>query len=132
MAYDVGQWIRSWSPGSGPTKGETVGALYTDDAERWDVAIDSRLTGRDAMVAFAAGFLDAMPDAVCELRNSAQDGDTVLIEWTWRGTHTGDSEAWPARGESVVLVGCNVLRLGADGLIRSETSYWDKTALFGA
>jgi hypothetical protein len=31
-----------------------------------------------------------------------------------------------------VLVGCNVLRLGADGLIRSETSYWDKTALFGA
>jgi steroid delta-isomerase-like uncharacterized protein len=131
MSYDVERWIRSWSPGMGPTKGETVAALYTQDAERWDIAIDLRTVGREALADFADGFLHALPDSVCELRARSQAGDTVLIEWTWRGTHTGDSEAWPAKGEPVVLVGANVLRIDGD-LICAETSYWDKAALFGA
>jgi len=131
MAYDVEQWARSWSPGTSPGKGETVAAMYTEDGERWDVSIDSRSVGRAALAAFAEGFLGAVPDAVCEVRASAQHGDTVVIEWTWRGTHTGDMEGWPAKGEPVTLPGCNVAQLDGD-LIRVEHSYWDRSTIFGA
>lgn len=131
MAFDAHEWGRRWSPGSGPTKGDDVAALYAEDAERWDPSIGSRISGKAAITAFANGFLGALPDSIVEMRSITDDGTRVVVEWTWRGTHTGDMEGWPARGESVELIGINVLTI-VDGLIAGENSYWDSKQIFGA
>lgn len=130
MTFDAYDWARRWSPGSGPAKGGDIAAMYVDGAERWDVAIDVRTTAKDGIDAFADGFLAAVPDSVCSVRAVTQTESTCVIEWTWTGTHTGDSESWPAKGEPINLIGVNVIRLDGD-LITGETSYWDKTAMFG-
>jgi steroid delta-isomerase-like uncharacterized protein len=51
-----------------------------------------------------------------------------VVEWTYRGTHTGDIEGWPATGRPFEFSGCNVCRL-EDGRIRREDSYWDWESL---
>jgi steroid delta-isomerase-like uncharacterized protein len=130
MTFDAYDWARRWSPGSGPTKGGDVADMYAEGAVRWDVSIDLRTTGKEAIVAFADGFMSALPDAVCEVRGVTQTDTACVVEWTWAGTHTGDMEGWPAKGEPINLVGVNVIRLDGD-LISAETSYWDKTAMFG-
>lgn len=84
-----------------------------------------------AVPAFAQGFLDAVPDAVCSVRSSVQVGDTVVVEWTWSGTHAGDMEGWPATGGAFASHGCSVVRLEGD-LISTEAAYWDKETLFSA
>jgi steroid delta-isomerase-like uncharacterized protein len=131
MTFDAHNWARLWSPGSGPTKGGDVAAMYAEGAERWDTSIDARVSGREAIVAFADSFLAAVPDSVCEVRAVTQTADTCVIEWTWHGTHTGDAEGWLARGETLKVPGVNVIRLDGD-LIAGETSYWDRAAMFAA
>lgn len=131
MTFDGQHWADLWSPGTAPTKGAAVAELYTETCERWDVSIDSRVTGREGMVAFADGFLAALPDAVCTVRSVTREGDRVVIEWTWRGTHSGDLPDWPATGGQLDLAGCNVITL-VDELIDREASYWDKETMFSA
>jgi steroid delta-isomerase-like uncharacterized protein len=130
MTFDAHDWARRWSPGSGPTKGGDIAAMYVEGAQRWDVSIDLRTPAKEAIVAFADGFLAAVPDSVCAVRAVTQTDTTCVIEWTWTGTHTGDMEGWPARGESINVPGVNVIQLDGD-LITGETSYWDRTAMFG-
>ena len=120
-------WARNWSSGAGAT-GEDVAAQYHADAVRWDAAIDLTTKGAAGIAAVAQGFLSACPDAICEIRNRIDAGDTVIIEWTWSGTHTGDVEGWPATGKRVVSTGCNVLELDGD-LIRDERAYFDLEGL---
>lgn len=121
MALD--NWAKNWSASVGST-GESVATQYHADAVRWDASIDLKTKGTAELVALAQGFLDSCPDAVCEVRNQLELGDTVIIEWTWTGTHTGDMEGWPATGKKVVVTGCNVIELDG-GLIRNERSYFD-------
>lgn len=124
MSYDVQQWARNWSPAFG-TKGDVVAAMYTEDGGRWDAPTNGRTEGRSALAAFADAFFAAASDALCEVRHASESEDgTVAIEWTWSGTHTGDMEGWPARGEQFVWTGCQVLQTEG-GLIRDERAYWD-------
>lgn len=131
MTFDAQNWARQWSGGLGPVKGDTVAAQYTEDCERWDVCIDSRVRGRAEISAFAEAFNSALPDAVCEVRSVTAQDDRVVIQWTWRGTHAGDLPDWPATGGALLLEGCNVITLVGD-LIHREVSYWDKETMFSA
>jgi steroid delta-isomerase-like uncharacterized protein len=131
MGFDAHNWARQWSPGSGPAKGDSVASQYTEDCERWNVSIDDRVVGREGITAFADGFMGALPDAVCEVRSVTEQGDRVVVEWTWQGTHAGDLPGWPATGGTMLLHGCNVITL-VDGLIHREVSYWDKETLLRA
>lgn len=131
MTFDANEWARNWSPGTSAVKGEGVAAQFTEDCERWDVGIDSRARGREEVSQFAQSFLDAVPDAVCTFTWSTRDGDTVVVEWSWTGTHTGDMTGWPATGRRFTLLGCNVIELSGE-LIRRERSYWDQKTLFAA
>ena len=127
---DAQDWCRRWSPGIGPTKGGDVAEMYAENFERWDVALGSRIADRDGLVAFADGFINAVPDAVAALRVVTQTETACVIEWHWTGTHTGDAPGWPARGEPIDCHGVNVIQLDG-GLITHETSYWDAKTMFG-
>ena len=77
-------------------------------------------------------YIDAVPDCRLEIRNEKRDGHTVTVEWTYRGTHTGELPNLPARGAAVALEGVGVCDMDGD-LIREERVYFDlATLLAGA
>lgn len=101
-----------------------VAALYSEDGIRFEVGMATRLEGREAIARQAEGFFHAVPDAVCTWRAVTEGPGAVTIEWTFTGTHTGDLEGWPARGEAVDLMGVSVCEMDGD-LIKEERAYWD-------
>jgi len=120
-------WARNWSCGKGARPGD-VASQYHEDAVRRDVNTNLVSEGPKGVSAFAEMYFAAVQDAVCEVVTQVQAGDTLAIEWTWSGTHTGDIEGWPATGKHFTLEGCNIIKLDG-GKIREERSYWDWDSL---
>ena len=86
------------------------------------------LQGPDGSRKYSTMWANAFPDGRLTLDTVAGDGDTVVVEFTGRGTHTGTLEtsmgSIPATGRSVTLHFCDVLTM-RDGLITSQHSYMD-------
>jgi steroid delta-isomerase-like uncharacterized protein len=122
MSFDVSALAKNWSAAG---TGADVAAQYTEDAVRVDLNTGTRTAGRAALAAYAQVFHDACPDAVLTVRRQIEAGDTVVVEWTWEGTHTGNAEGWPADGAEISVAGCAVLDID-HGLIRLDHSYWDR------
>jgi len=53
------------------------------------------------------------------------------VEWTYRGTHSGDAPNCPASGREIELEGVSIFRLDEDGRVVEEHVYWDAANLFG-
>jgi steroid delta-isomerase-like uncharacterized protein len=115
-----------------PTSGEAVAQAFTPDGVRIEHAKPgARLEGRDAIASHTQAYIDAVPDCVLDIRGVYESGDTTTtLEWTFRGTHTGDVEGFPARGEPIHLDGVSVITMEGD-LVKEERVYWDAATLFG-
>jgi len=110
---------------------EQIAALYTEDGVRWEPAFPGRrLEGRAAIAQGVKEYqLYGVPDEKVEVRNVIEGKDgTVVVEWTFRGTHTRDLPNLPAKGEKMDLVGVSVCEM-KDGLIKEEHCYWDTATL---
>jgi steroid delta-isomerase-like uncharacterized protein len=114
-----------------PTSGQKVAEAFTPDGVRIEHAKPgARLEGREAIARHTQAYIDAVPDCVLDIRDIHEADGTTTLEWTFRGTHTGDVEGFPARGEAIHLDGISVL-IVEDGLVREERVYWDAATLFG-
>ncbi len=108
-----------------PTSGERIAEAYTPDGVRIEVARPgARLEGRAAIAGHVQAYVDAMPDGALEIRGSFESNGVTTLEWTFRGTHTGDLPDWPAQGETVTFPGVSVLVMEGD-LVKEERVYWD-------
>jgi hypothetical protein len=67
---------------------------------------------------------------VLDIRGVFEAGDITTLEWTFRGTHTGDVDGFPARGEAIHLDGVSVCIMEGE-LVKEERVYWDAATLFG-
>lgn len=105
---------------------QRVAALYEEGGVREEFILPrARLDGRAAIAEQVGMYMMAVPDCRLDIRREvAADDGTVTVEWTWGGTHTGDIEGWPARGERVVLHGVGVYDMAGE-LIRRENIYAD-------
>jgi steroid delta-isomerase-like uncharacterized protein len=111
--------------------GGKVAAAFTPDGVRVEYAKPgARLEGREAIAGQAQGYMTAVPDCVLDVRGLIEQGETATLEWTYRGTHTGDIPGLEASGRDISLPGVSVYRL-RDGLIEEERVYWDAATLFG-
>jgi steroid delta-isomerase-like uncharacterized protein len=115
--------------------GRAVAAMFTEDGVRVEAAFPgARLQGREEIARQCQMWMDATPGFL-EHRNVTEsaDGRTVTVEWTYRGSHTGDTvKAWPPRGERVELLGVSVFEMRGE-LVQEERVYWDgATLLAGA
>ncbi|HEX2397313.1 MAG TPA: ester cyclase [Solirubrobacteraceae bacterium] len=110
--------------------GESVAQAFTPDGVRIEYALPpARFEGREVIAEHAQNSVDALPDCSLEIRKETRGEDgTVTVEWTWKGTHTGEMPGWPARGEQVELHGVSVCEMAGD-LIREERVYWDTATL---
>ena len=71
---------------------------------------------------------DGFPDGRITIDNTVEAGDTVVVEFTGRGTHTGTLATSmgeiPATGRSLTLHLCDVLEF-RDGKIATQRTYFD-------
>jgi steroid delta-isomerase-like uncharacterized protein len=113
--------------------GLAVAAAFSPDGVRIEYALPgARLEGREAIAAHTQAYIDAVPDCQLQIRGLRETNDgTVVIEWTFRGTHQGDLPGLPAQGEEVTLDGVSVCTMDG-GLIREERVYWDAATLLAA
>lgn len=112
--------------------GDAVAALFTPDGVRREWALPgARLAGREAISQHVRGYMEAVPDCSLVVRDAFGDGERLLIEWTFTGTHTGDLPGLPARGERLELPGVSVCTL-RDGLLAEERVYWDAATMLAA
>jgi steroid delta-isomerase-like uncharacterized protein len=109
---------------------DAVSRCYSPDAVSRDITLGEPLRGRDAIRNAAAMYMTAFPDIHFDIRRIACEGDLVCEEWRATGTHEGDLMGLNATHRKGTTLGCNVIRVGDDGLIASETTYWDGAGLY--
>jgi steroid delta-isomerase-like uncharacterized protein len=97
-----------------------------------EVATHRRLQGADQVLPVWQGWAAAFPDSKATFDNAVADGNTVVLELTWRGTHTGPLQTpggtIPATGRSIEFRACQIQEV-ADGRVRSTRHYFDMATL---
>jgi ketosteroid isomerase-like protein len=90
---------------------------------------------RNALLGMLTAYHTAFPDMRHRALHSVESGDTVAIELTVEGTHTGPMQTpqgtIPATGRKVTWESCDYVRI-RDGKIFSWHVYHDPTPFFAA
>jgi steroid delta-isomerase-like uncharacterized protein len=107
---------------------EAVVALHAPEGIVEDVS-SSPWLGRDAIAVRTRMYLSGLPDLHLSTARAVGDRWTVAYEWRVTGTHRGPLLGLAPSGRTVDLVGVSLLDLDRDGLIASETLYWNPAAL---
>ena len=89
-------------------------------------------TGPEGSRQYNASWADGFPDGRITIDNMYAAGDTVVVEFTGHGTHTGPLVSSmgeiPATGRSVTLKLCDVVEF-RDGLVTSQRTYFDSGSM---
>ena len=107
-------------------------ALFSGDLEKLDSVSESisltlpldEIHGRTELEETIREMNAAFPDMQAETTAFVVDEETVMSEFTWRGTHEGAYEAIPPSGNEVEISGMATLIL-SDGVVQEDRSYFD-------
>jgi len=80
--------------------------------------------GPEAGLAMAQMFANAFPDGKGDIQKITAAGDIAIVEFTGRGTHTGDLMGIAPTGRQVSIPVCDILEI-RDGKIIAEREYMD-------
>ncbi len=81
-------------------------------------------SGPAAITTWYADLFKAFPDLAPALVNRYQDGDVIIDEVEFSGTHNGPFLGIPATGKPV-KVAASIVYEFANGAIARESAYWD-------
>jgi len=99
-----------------------------DDAELVVVGTGDVFRGKDGGRQYNENWAAGFPDGRITIDNMIASGDTVVVEFTGRGTHSGTLKTSmgdiPPTGKSVTLKLCDVTEY-RDGLVVRQRSYFD-------
>lgn len=97
-----------------------------------EVATHRRVQGVNDIMAAWRGWATAIPDSKASFDSVSVSGNTVTLELTWRGVHTGPLEtpagALPPSGRSMDIRACQVVEV-SDGKVQSIRHYFDMATL---
>ena len=118
-AFNAGDWQR-------------YKTLFTADSLYDEVGSQRRIQGVDQLVESAQGWKQAFPDVKGTITTAVASGNTVTLEITWEGTHTGALEgpggAIPASGKRMVTRGAWLLTF--QGVkIKESRNYFDMMSM---
>ena len=107
-----------------------IDTLLARDGIHEDFARNFRGRGPKEVVAFMRKLMAAEPDYKWTVTNTLEDGRSVALEWTWKGTYTGPdptgkqvrSRPTSGRGSSIAEV--------EDGKIKRFSDYYDDASFF--
>ena len=99
-----------------------------EDAELVVVGTGDVFRGKDGGRQYNENWAAGFPDGRITIDNMISSGDTVVVEFTGRGTHSGTLKTSmgdiPPTGKSVTLKLCDVTEY-RDGLVVRQRSYFD-------
>ncbi|MGH7497832.1 MAG: ester cyclase [Gemmatimonadales bacterium] len=109
-----------------------VRASVTPDVIYDEIATGRRLQGVDQAIAAWQGWAKAFPDSKATFDNAIATGNTVVLEVTWRGTHTGPLETptgtIAATGKRIEIRACVFVELTGEKT-RLQRHYFDMASL---
>jgi steroid delta-isomerase-like uncharacterized protein len=111
---------------------DNVRASLSPDALYDEVSTQRKLQGIDQVVDCWQGWARALPDSQATIHGAIASGNTVCIEMTWRGTHSGPLEmptgSIAATNRSIDVRSCQVFEMSGN---RAQTirHYFDMATL---
>jgi steroid delta-isomerase-like uncharacterized protein len=109
---------------------DAVKASITPDIVYDEVATHRKVQGVDQVIAVWRGWATAFPDSKATIHNALASGNTVVLELTWKGTHTGPLEmpSGPIAptGKKIEFRACNVVEISAESeKAKLQRQYFD-------
>lgn len=74
-------------------------------------------------------YRSAFPDLQFTIEDEVAEGDTVVIRWSSRGTHSGDLAGIAPTGKRVTVTGTSIVRF-ADDKMAEGWIHWDARSMF--
>ncbi len=97
-----------------------------------EIGTRRKVQGADQAIALWKGWAEAIPDSKASFDNVVASGNTVLLEVTWRGTHTGPLQtqkgSFAATGKLIEIRACAVFEI-AGGKAKLQRHYFDMSTL---
>jgi steroid delta-isomerase-like uncharacterized protein len=111
---------------------DNVRASLTPDALYDEVATQRKLQGVDQVIECWEGWARALPDSKATIHGAMASGNTVCIEMTWHGKHTGPLELptgpLAATNRSIEVRACQVFDMSGTKA-RTIRHYFDMSTL---
>lgn len=111
---------------------DVVRASITSDIVYDEVATGRRVQGVEQVLGVWQGWAKALPDSRCTFNSAIATGNTVVLELTWKGTHTGPLETpngtIAPTGKPVELRACVVCELEGEKT-KLQRQYFDMGTL---
>src|SRR5262252_9593414 len=104
---------------------DTFGATAHYDDEPWD----AHYAGRDAVRAFYAGMLQALPGLRIDVQRSHASDSAVVLEVIIRGQHLGSWRGLPPTGAQIELPLCGIFTFDDAEHLAGERIYYDRATL---
>lgn len=107
-------------------------ACMTSNSVYDEVATHRKTKGIDETLALWKGWAAAFPDSKATFHDAYVSGDKVVIELTWKGTHTGPLQLpkgpIAATGKKMEMRACCVLELEGEK-VQLERQYFDMATM---
>jgi steroid delta-isomerase-like uncharacterized protein len=104
-------------------------ATFGDEAQYGDTAWGAHHVGRDAVEQYYRDMLTALPDLRIDVLDRVVTEDAVVLQVSISGTHLGTWRGLPATGRPVRFPLCGIYRFTANGMLASETIYYDRAGV---
>jgi steroid delta-isomerase-like uncharacterized protein len=115
-----------------PKNWDAVRAGCTPNLIYDEVATARNARGIEDVIKLWRGWAEALPDSKATFQNELVSGNTVVLELTWRGTHTGPLQTpdgmLPPTGKTITLRACQVIEVRGDKAT-SIRQYFDMATL---
>lgn len=113
---------------------DAVKASITPDFVYDEVATSRKVQGVDQVLTVWRGWATAFPDSKATFHSAHASGNTVVLEVTWKGTHTGPLEMpkgpIAATGKRIDFRACNVIEINAEKeKAKAQRQYFDMGTL---
>jgi len=108
---------------------DAIMGTFGEDACYDDEPAGERHIGREAVGAFYAGLLRALPDLSIDVIQRHVAEETILLEVVVVGTHTGTWRGLPGTGRRVSLPLCGIYTFDAGDKLAGERIYYDRATL---
>ena len=82
----------------------------------------------DGVERFVSQFLISFPDLQHTVEGMLAEGDEVAVQFSARGTHSGEWLGFAATGRPIQYTGLTLARISGDRIIEHHT-WWDKAGL---
>jgi uncharacterized protein len=69
------------------------------------------IVGAEAAKGFIGGFLEGIPDAFYDVKETFEQGDRVICRWSCVGTQTGNFYGMPPTGQKIDVNGITIFRI---------------------